>query len=893
MIVKNIFLIIVLLASSLVSAQTTNNLIYRNESFGVYVDKVVQDKFEAKVLSSSDMTSNYKSPEVDKYSPYVKFKFSINSRDNEMLPNKDHTVFIQPVDGKYATTVEFGKQLVSPAQVDQVLNLPENTQWTIRLDMRNVFDGFREKGFYALANGEKMTRNDFRSVYVAGNAAPLSWDFVNLYTRSDLELKDPDGDEIYEVTLTMNSKSNLKSTSDHWKLTRDISNLPLYKSDYPVSDAIYQLTLEEMLKAVEPDSTFRTGQEWAGVWTRDISYSIMLSMAYMQPQVAKYSLMRKVKNNRIIQDTGTGGAYPASTDRIVWALAAWEIYKVTKDLNWLKSSYQIIKNSVEDDIQNIYDAHTGLVRGESSFLDWREQTYPRWMQPADIFESECLGTNAVHYQANIILSEMAKLLNEPKVVKKHQQIAKKIKTGINEYLWLNDKGYYGQFLYGRNYKTASPRSEALGEALCVLFGITDAKQQQSVISKVPVVDFGVPCIYPQIPGIPPYHNNGIWPFVQAYWALAAAKAGNEQSVMESFATIYRPAALFLTNKENFVADNGDFAGTQINSSNMLWSLSGNLALVHRILFGIGFGKNSLDFHPFVPKELSGKRSLTNFRYRNASLDIHMEGYGNKIKTFELDGKAHKPSLPETLKGKHTIRIVLVNQQSVNQETNLVANYTTLETPLVITTGSELKWQPIEGAVGYVILKNGRTVANISDTSYKFELTPFAEYQVMAVDANKVASFASEPVVVAQAENMQVIEVEKYTAKSALGYKNYQGDGFVEISTTQNKKVSIPVDVSKSGIYAVNFRYSNGNGPVNTENKCAIRTLKVDGKFAGTIVLPQRGTNEWSNWGQTNHVQFQLSKGKHVIELVFEPQNENMNGDVNQAMLDAMQLSVIQ
>jgi len=46
-----------------------------------------------------------------------------------------------------------------------------------------------------------------------------------------------------------------------------------------------------------------------------------------------------------------------------------------------------------------YDAGTGLVKGESSFLDWREQTYPKWMQPADIYESENLGTNAVHYQA--------------------------------------------------------------------------------------------------------------------------------------------------------------------------------------------------------------------------------------------------------------------------------------------------------------------------------------------------------------------------------------------------------------------------------------------------------------------------------------------------------------
>jgi len=48
-----------------------------------------------------------------------------------------------------------------------------------------------------------------------------------------------------------------------------------------------------MIRAVEPDSTFRTGKEWSGVWTRDISYSIILSMAYLQPQVAKYSLLKK------------------------------------------------------------------------------------------------------------------------------------------------------------------------------------------------------------------------------------------------------------------------------------------------------------------------------------------------------------------------------------------------------------------------------------------------------------------------------------------------------------------------------------------------------------------------------------------------------------------------
>ena len=873
--------------SSLLGAQQP--ALYQSKTFSIFTDKVIQGDFVAKAVSSTELTSNYRSPETDKYSPTIQFKFSINSRDNEMPVGKNHRVTLNPLTGKCATTVVFGEQLNDTKAVPAEINLPANTVWIIRLDMRKVLSSFDKVGYYTFFNGDKLTKADFKGVFVAGSAAPLSWDFSNLYHMSNLQLTDSDGDGIYETTLILNNKQDIKVTNSQWKLSKDISAFPQYKSDFPISDAIYNLATEEMVKAVEPDSTFRTGKEWAGVWTRDISYSIILSMAYMQPKVAKYSLLRKVKNNRIIQDTGTGGAYPASTDRMIWAVAAWELYKTTGDKEWLKEAYTIVKNSIEDDLKNAYDLKTGLVRGESSFLDWREQTYPHWMQPADIYESENLGTNAVHYQANIVLAEMAALLNNPTTAQKHTLIANQIKASMNQQLWLSDKGYYGQYLYGSNFKTVSPRSEALGEALCVWFGITDKDKQQSVISNVPVMNYGISCIYPQIPGIPPYHNNAVWPFVQTYWALASAKAGNEKSVMECIAAIYRPAALFLTDKENFVAENGDFAGTQINSSNMLWSLSGSLALVQRVLFGMEFSKDSLSFHPFVPQALAGNRSLTNFKCRNAVLDVELEGFGNKIKSFELDGKTTVSSIPFSLTGRHSVKIQLSSISASDSKINKVANYTTIETPVANYTFKALSWSPITGAKCYTILKNGKPLTETIQTSLKIEAKGYAEYQVLAIDSNRVNSFASEPVIVSGNNVKQVYEVEKYVSKSSLNYRNYQGEGFVEISKTQNRNLTIPIVVSQSGIYAVNFRYANGNGPVNTENKCAIRTLKVDGAFCGTVILPQRGTNEWSNWGKTNSVQVKLSKGKHKIELVFEPQNENMNGEVNQAMVDAVSI----
>jgi len=876
--------IVIFIFSSFTNKKDT---IYQSEAFSIYSDHVVQNKFEAKATSPTSMISNYRSPEIDKYNPTIKFKFSINSRDNEMPSGKNHRVTLTPVNGKCISTVIFGEQLNETKAIPTGENLAKNTVWTIRLDMRRVLSAFEKYSFYTLYNGDKLTKNDFKGVYVAGNAAPLSWDFSNLYNKPELELTDTDGDGIYETTLIMNKNEDLKQTEDQWKLTKDISAFPQYKSDFLISDAIYNLATEEMIKAVEPDSTFRTGKEWAGVWTRDISYSIILSMAYLQPNVAKYSLMRKVINGRIIQDTGTGGAYPVSTDRMIWSVAAWELYKSTGDKDWLRQAFSIIKKSIEDDLKNAYDTQTGLVKGESSFLDWREQTYPRWMQPANIYESENLGTNAIHYQANIILAQMATLLNETQTAKKHLLIAESIKTGINKYLWMTDKGYYGQYLYGQNFKILSPRAEALGEALCVLFGISDKNKEQSIISNVPVMDYGISCIYPQIPNIPPYHNNAVWPFVQTYWALASAKAGNEKSVLECIAAVYRPVAMFLTNKENMVADNGDFAGTQINSSNMLWSLSGSLALVQKVLFGIEFGKDSLKFHPFVPKSLEGNRSLKNFKYRNTVLDISLKGCGNHIKSFEIDGESSVAAIPYSFTGKHIIKIELSTDTLPDLKIKKVTNYTTLETPVVSAVAELLSWPPISGAKAYNILRNGKQFTQITQTLLKVEAKDYSEYQVLAVDSNNVSSFASEPIIMTDTNTQQVYEVEKYAAKASLNYKNYQGDGFVEISKYQNRIVTIPIDVSKSGLYAVRFRYSNGNGPVNTKNKCGIRTLNVDGQFSGTVIFPQRGNNEWSNWGNSNFVQVKLTKGKHSVALVFEPQNENMHEEVNQAMLDAM------
>ena len=73
------------------------------------------------------------------------------------------------------------------------------------------------------------------------------------------------------------------------------------------------------------------------------------------------------------------------------------------------------------------------------------------------------------------------------------------------------------------------------------------------------------------------------------------------------------------------------------------------------------------------------------------------------------------------------------------------------------------------------------------------------------------------------------------------------------------------------------------------NNCAIRSLYVNDAYQGVLVLPQRGQDEWSDWGFSNSRIVDLKKGKNTIEINFNDWNINMDGEVNDAMLDYLRV----
>jgi hypothetical protein len=624
-----------------------------------------------------------------------------------------------------------------------------------------------------------------------------------------------------------------------WKLSEDISNYPTYQSEKPLIDALYKLSLEELEKNKTADGLlYNTGAKWEGVWTRDVSYSFLLSLAYISPDIAKRCLLKKVKNGMIVQDTGSGGAWPVSTDRMTWVLAAWEIYKVTGEREWLELIYPIIKKSIDADNKTIYYENS-LALGESSFLDWREQTYPRWMAPVDIYRSANLGTNCVHYQSNVILASMAQILGESS--EKYSSKAAYLKTAINAQLWMADKGYYAQFRYGKHYQSLSPKSEALGEALSILFDIADDEKSKLIISNTPVVPFGTPCIYPQIPDISPYHNNGIWPFVQSYWNMACAKTKNEKALQHGLASIYRAAGLYLTNKENMVAESGTSKGTAINSDRQLWSVSGNIAMIYRIFAGMHFEVDRLNFSPVVLKEYGQSRTITNFKYREAVLNIQINGFGTEIKSFAVNGVNQTPEIMGDLKGEINIVIQMANDTFGASKINLLPVAFSPNTPKIKLVNNILSWDENVKVPKYQIFKNGEALKTTNQNNFEIDLN------------NEIQNFSEK--------------------------------GYIELSKSKNTTWNISFETETEGEYLIQFSYANGSGRMCCTNKCGIRTLSIDKQRIGTMVFPILEEDNWSTWALSNSRKAMLTKGTHTLQLTFEGHNENMNVDVNRFLID--------
>jgi hypothetical protein len=308
--------------------------------------------------------------------------------------------------------------------------------------------------------------------------------------------------------------------------------------------------------------------------------------------------------------------------------------------------------------------------------------------------------------------------------------------------------------------------------------------------------------------------------------------------------------------------------------------------------GMSFELEGLYFNPVVPEVYGGQKSLSGFKYRKAVLEITVKGFGNKIREISLDGQPLENGfVPHDLAGTHTVHIELANNEFEQTAINLVANHFSLPNPQTEKDGDMLTWNAVKGAQSYRVYQNGAFLESTTQTQFKVPPASYATYKVSAIDDQGYESFTSEPLVFAR--SVQIVEMENFASASKLPYTNYSGKGFVEISHSVNPVIEGKIRLEKAGEYLLDIRYANGSGPWNTDNKCGIRSLSVNDVYQGVWVFPQRGLNEWSDWGFSNSRKVQLKAGENSVKISFEAWNENMNGEINRAMLDYLRVTAIE
>lgn len=652
----------------------------------------------------------------------------------------------------------------------------------------------------------------------------------------------------------------------NWTLSSDISGFPQFTAKgNTLVPALYNMALEESLLDIRPqDGTFMAGALWPDTWTRDVVYSIYFSYSWIMPEVSRKTLEKQTLKNpsEALQDTGSGGSYPISTDRVVWALAAWEYYLATGDRQWLKQTYEGLSNTARKDLHVAYDRNVHLFKGETCSMDWRTHTYPNWFTNANIGESFSSGTNALHYFLYRFLLSAGRITGAPEEdIALWSNTLDELRKGMNDAFWSQEEGLYTCWLYP-DYLDYRPsrRVGAMSNGLAALVGVADEGQIESIAANSPLYAYGGAVLYPSKPDGYAYHNKGIWPVWHTPLMYAAKKCGNVEVVEHLVNSAVRAGALFLTHKENMTYDTGYDCNTALNSDRQLWSVASYLSIVYRILFGMEMSETGMTFKPMVPSWMGDEMSLKGFRYRNAVLDITVKGIGSVIESIKVNGRLRKPSyvLPADSKGRFRIEVTMKETAERGSKN-------------VVPAGPDNCWSPVEPVIrlenNHVMwaLESGRTYrlygkdVMLDNVHSPLDISslPAGFYSICAVDADGMESDLSNPVLKSD-----------HVVRYHVGVEDYG---------QSHQDFSIDINVPDDGDYVLWFTGENGRGPHSTF--CTIRSLFLDGKDVATIILEAYG--DWNEETLSNHVVLRnLGKGTHKVSVRFNPENSGYDNNMS-------------
>jgi hypothetical protein len=650
---------------------------------------------------------------------------------------------------------------------------------------------------------------------------------------------------------------------------------------------------------------FETGRLWKYVWTRDTSYSVDLGLASIDPERARNSLLFKVSDRRsggtpeIVQDTGSGGSYPISTDRAVWALGATRVLEWLDDAAFKDRACAAIRNTIEHDRQTVYD--DGLYRGEQSFLDWREQSYPSWTASDTVHlgMSKSLSTNVAH----LTLLRAAVKCGDTK----YKAWADDLAANIKSKLWLADDKQLSTYLTTTLDPAPVHRYDALGTALAVLHGVVTGTEAKEAIASYPHLPRGVPVIWPQQKETPIYHNRAMWPFVTAYFAKAARLVKNDAAVDHAVASLMRGAALNLSNMENLEivsgqpkVEDGAYSGPVVNSQRQLWSVAGYISMVQDVIFGMEITGATLNFRPFVTRKMrhgifanADSIVLDGVRFRGRTYTAILK---LPPKTTAAEGAAYFANVTNRRdEGARTIvEIDLADSPDAAGAIKLVtgvADYKNLFGPRSPTiTGIDgtgplkVSWDAAgesTSEVKFNVYRDGvRVASDLTTTTWTDTATASSPSHCYAVEAyftgSRNHSQHSPPWCWWGTGSGRVKVVSSFTNVGGTS-KTEGGKTYFEGWGDPTHTLTATFTAGTTGEHLIQVTAANGAGALNTGITCAVKVVEVlDGTTVvarGTILMPHSGG--WTTWRDSSFVRANLTGGK-TYKVVIKHDDTSMN-----------------
>lgn len=434
-------------------------------------------------------------------------------------------------------------------------------------------------------------------------------------------------------------------------------------------DAAFRLALQEVHDNIQDDGRFIAGAGWTQLWTRDTSYALQLSLALLYPEVSQRTLQNLTQESppfgtTWLQDVcGHFGGWPNLSDAIVGATGAWSLYLATGNVEFLQWAHNVTLRTLEWAEAEVF--WEGLFRGCSSFME-SNSGYPAAYKGNGtmVGQTKALSTNILYYMGYKVAANMTRELHRVQKISAQDsgvQIteltskADQLRQAIQSRFWMEEHGYYSYFEDAQGQPIS--QMEGLGESLLLLAPELEQNQTRIdlVFSNTVRTDKGIPCLWPrfEIPETKDvsnyYHNGRIWPFVQGYWALAAAHHKRGAVFGQELDHLVDLTGIRLANNPNatfaeFYELDGSFLPER---RRQLWSSAGYLGMILQGLFGIQLQANgSIRLQPIKPKNNYGMAEtivLEGLPYRNhqAVFTIHVTGYGTELDRVRVNGKVQK------------------------------------------------------------------------------------------------------------------------------------------------------------------------------------------------------------------------------------------------------------